>query len=346
MKLIVHIGAGKTGSSSIQATLEKNNKQIMANNSKYLGIMLENCSNIERPEWQFRGGSDLFFVELPRDEVEGQLANVLAEETQRAQKEGIDTLIWSNEWLFASEHSERAIKTLSDIQKSGIDVKIVCYIRRHDKWLNSAYLQWGLKHKTYSGRIQGFKQWRMGRKLNFFPDIEKWEKEFSKNFSLYNYDEISDVSKHFLQLVGMEGLPTTNDNISPPPEQIAAWVVYNNRFEGKVTAARFQGLFNAITHRHLPKYDLPTINKLVPTSTDLEKIVAENADDIEKIDRLLIERGQPPMSFDSSIKEISHPDTWNMDQFTLSLLFSVAEQLMDSRKRLAELEKKLDSILK
>ena len=46
--LTIHVGFGKTGSSSIQKTLQENKLELQAQNVRYLGYMLEDCAATDR----------------------------------------------------------------------------------------------------------------------------------------------------------------------------------------------------------------------------------------------------------------------------------------------------------
>lgn len=78
-KLIVHIGAGKTGSTSIQSTLRENQKVLAENGCKYLGMMLEKAQPRSSYDWQQPSGSPMFFSLTP-DLASMQLYDLLKSE--------------------------------------------------------------------------------------------------------------------------------------------------------------------------------------------------------------------------------------------------------------------------
>lgn len=65
VKLIVHIGNGKTGSSSIQETLLAGRQALADQGVVDLGLMLEHGQNAVCPAWQQRSESDAFFMVVP-----------------------------------------------------------------------------------------------------------------------------------------------------------------------------------------------------------------------------------------------------------------------------------------
>lgn len=62
VKLIVHIGNGKTGSSSIQGTLLAGRQALADQGEVDLALMLEHGQNAVCPAWQQRSGPDAFFM--------------------------------------------------------------------------------------------------------------------------------------------------------------------------------------------------------------------------------------------------------------------------------------------
>ncbi|GAB5378657.1 MAG: hypothetical protein AcusKO_51190 [Acuticoccus sp.] len=134
--LIVHIGSGKTGSSSIQLTMAEQRETIAAAGFKYLGILLEYADAAPPFEWRKRGGSALFFTQGDAANRSADLYEALSREINSA-PEGT-TLIWSNEWLFGRH--ERILPVLDRLAEEGISIRIVCYVRRHDRWAVSAYM--------------------------------------------------------------------------------------------------------------------------------------------------------------------------------------------------------------
>ena len=66
MRWIFHIGAGKTGTSSLQFTLRDSRPALAAAGVWYLGLMLEHAP-VRHFEWQVFGGTELFH-RLPQAE--------------------------------------------------------------------------------------------------------------------------------------------------------------------------------------------------------------------------------------------------------------------------------------
>lgn len=106
----------------------------------------------------------------------------LKEIADYSRKKGFSKVIWSNEML--SSFSEDKISVMKNVLESFGKTKIIVFIRRQDKWLQAAYLQWGLKHKRYTGKhIMSFEEFvnLYSDRADYYNLIEKWAKYFSKN---------------------------------------------------------------------------------------------------------------------------------------------------------------------
>lgn len=336
-RLIVHIGAGKTGSSSIQLTLSNNAAALASQGVKYLGLMLEHAVTQTGRDWQRTPGSPAFFAgaEPPANHAQ-DLERILSDELAAASDAGLHTLIWSNEWMY-SRH-DRVLEALLRLRAAGHPVQVICYLRRHDKWVQSAYTQWGLKNKTYPGPIRPYGVWKQGRSFAQMPAVQPWIDAFGPDCLLFNFDAVGDVVTHFNARLGLTGLVPENDNISPDAAELAAWSVYNNRFEEVIAAGRFPQLLQPTLAQDALKARLPPLDALMPTPEDLARVVEENAADIAALNAAFAARGEAALRFDSPARQSQHPAPWEMDQFMLKMIFALQEQIMGLRARLAKAE--------
>lgn len=151
VKIILHIGAGKTGTSSIQKMLFDNQKELKRQGYYYLGFMLENAYK-KKYTWQKRTPANDDFFSLPMQQAFEEMYEILNDTIKKAEQDDIHTLIWSNESFFGNR--KPLMEVLKKLKEKNIELRVVAYIRRHDSWAQSAYLQWGIKHKTYTGKLQ------------------------------------------------------------------------------------------------------------------------------------------------------------------------------------------------
>ena len=299
VKLIVHIGSGKTGSSSIQAVLEVGRTALLHHGAKYLGIMLEHAENEQRKPWQVRTGSDKFFYGCDALKANLQLYDVLKGALEAAEAQRIDTLIWSNEWLF--EHAAHAAPTLMRLAIEGYEVKVQCYVRAHDGWARSAYVQWGIKDRQEYGVIRPFSSWLKGRtggtSLRFYDALRPWADHFHDNLRIFNYDTKPDVVAHFLAVNCLPSLPSIKENVAPSLAETEMWALYNHRAFDGAPPAEFEQTLLAVRAMPDSYIELFELDRLLPSTYDLEQLRAECDPDRQSINLLLERCNEPQLQF-------------------------------------------------
>jgi hypothetical protein len=287
-KLIIHIGSGKTGSTSIQRTLKLSNSLLEENGVAYLGLMLEQYPLIESYSWQKDSNWSYFLNDREKVTQEMLLAfqkidNELPDTTQ--------TLIWSNESFFDSPKELQPLLTKLD---AIFDLVIVGYIRRPDSWIVSAYVQWGLKHKTYSGSLKRFDVWARKKRYQYGSTLQEWQNQVAIPH-FFNFDEIGDVTLHFIR----NFLPKTvhyidsiRANDSPSAQELAIFAYHNGFFEGEVLPDVIAPL---LARAHLPDSNLhmPAVNNLMPSEEMVGKYLQDNKLEIEMVNSYFKEHGEP-----------------------------------------------------
>ena len=342
VKLVVHIGHGKTGSSSIQETLLHNTPILARQGVKYLGMMLEYADVEGRLPWQRLDGSDAFFDGISASDASEQLYDVLNRCISDLRRDGFSLAIWSNEWLATrGAHVYPALKKIKD---SGTDIEIQCYVRRHDRWIQSAYIQWGIKDKSYEGPIKTFEEWleEFGeRDISFAPTLHFWDDLFASRLRVFNYDSAGDVVEHFLRSNGISGASLIKENVTPDQVLLAAQSVFNGRKRRRVSPIEFGPVSRFVTRADENGAVLPPLDLLTPSVGSLQEIVASRRDDIEDVNRFLLRSGEPSLSFASPPTQPAHPTPWEMDQWILKLVYSLAEETVQLRKQTDSLRAQL-----
>lgn len=222
-KLILHIGAHKTGSTAIQSYL------------------YENLSNLQSLNW------DLFCWDLQGERIKTGNANHWLEYSGEKQNfrakvnrnlksflggKTTHNLIFSSEELFWL-NCEEDITALRDLFTQLFDkITVVCYLRRQDKHLLSHYQQ-GFKypHSTarrffgdqicHTPKIEPY----FSEYLNYFNKIKKWQKIFTpaefilrefERSKLHQQDSVSDfIQVAQLPLEGpSSGIRITNESVN------------------------------------------------------------------------------------------------------------------------------------
>ena len=171
MKITIHVGQGKTGTSSIQDFLASNFDILLKN--KILYSMFLNDAN--KPI--LKGFGDKKLMNLHEPELVKQKMELL---NHFLVKHDIERFIWSLESLFAHSLEEiQQIKNYLDFD----EIEIIVFLRRQDSWFQSAFYQWGWKHKTYVGRYlidfeNFYKIWEENGYYDRF--VENWAKVFGE----------------------------------------------------------------------------------------------------------------------------------------------------------------------
>lgn len=333
IEIVVHVGDGKTGTSAIQRMLREHPSQLSADGVRYLGLMFESAPVSLHP-WQKPEMIEAFH-RLPPDQAVAELGALLSACVHAAEHSGLRRLVWSNETLLGrSGPTIRALQSVAD----RADVTIVAYVRRHDRLANSAYLQWGLKHKTYDGPLRDFAGWTARRKLALAPKLQPWLDAFGPAVRLRNYDAADDVTRDFLHAMGVDPAPygTARRNLPLSAAELALRSVFNAMSDGRVSPNRFTTLFG--TRRvdfSLPLRDWMTC--LLPDEAALEQVRETMASDAKAVDAMLTAAGQPP--FDRTPMEVA-PFDLDPDTLVVALMQMLAVQA----ERVESLEQRLQSL--
>ena len=336
MKLVVHIGNGKTGTTSIQQTLDAARGDLQKRGIHYLGRMLEHGVSETVKDWQTPAGAETLLHNMPAPEVESDLREVLTAELSALETREATTAIWSNEALFARHMG--VIEALQALRADGVDVQIVLYLRRHDKWARSAYAQWGIRHKSYQGPIKPFADWIAERPARFGPNLEVWHAAFGEALIVRNFDATGDVALDFLSLLDIDNIAAHRVYETPTPEELTLHAAFNDRFPGVVLPDRFQRFSQSVGDLSPKTADPARIGHLLPSQGDLDKVLEDSAEDLARINAILIEKGQPPFDSDAEAKKTTQPELWGIIDSLLKINFSAHERLVALEKRVAELE--------
>jgi len=336
-ELVVHIGAGKTGSTSIQFMLKRNEKPLLEQKTAYFGLTLEHIPQARVFSWCEDKAPQSFFRAPDKQKVEAEAVQVVLAELERLGKLGIRQAIWSNEAFLT--RSDRVLGIFKALKDAGVRMRFICYVRRHDKWARSGYVQFGIKFKTYKGPVRTFSEWAAHQDIGFSDDIAKWTDAFPGAIELYNFDVVSDVAQHFLSLIGLSGISTVHANSSPSDALLAMWAVHNSCYEETVLPHRFSQIARETGILHpSPATATPPIDELLPTVDDLRSIQDSYKDDFDQVNELLVSRGEPPLVFDELAP--SEPDAapWSIEKLLTLMICSQQEQIWQLKQEIADLK--------
>jgi hypothetical protein len=161
-RLVLHIGAGKTGSSAIQAMLAKNRDRLRARNIIIPDDKLALDGRVTATQVTFFRSLEPIGEEAVQ-RVERRLSRLAA----HAARMPAASVVVSAENLF----SRPEFASLFARAHESFDVVVLLYIRRQDDWLMSRWAQWGLKTNP---DFRGWAQNQLGTAGDWEYVIETW----------------------------------------------------------------------------------------------------------------------------------------------------------------------------
>lgn len=333
--LYVHVGSGKAGSSAIQKALLQHAKKLAEKKVKYLGLMLENMSGNDA-EWKKPYGWPVYLSNSKK--YKNELLLQLEEGVAELVNHGYKTAVWSNESLFGQVDLLRDIKALG--KKAGFNVKIICYFRNHTSWAISAYKQWGIKHKSYSGPIKPFSEWSKERPVVFSVLADRWSRDFKEDFIIKNYDADKNLVSNFFNIVN----PDNNDfldvdvvaNKTPDRLILSLWALYNNQFSDEVLPNQLEPL---LQRSGILNHDIVgvSLDELFPSDSDVRDLNERCKDDLASLNAILTASGEPNLKAPESLEE---RETVTSNDLIAALLFMLEKH----DKEIRQLKQKLKNL--
>jgi hypothetical protein len=329
LKVIFHVGMGKTGSTTIQRSLATSSALLAAAKTHYLGQWME----IVHPDFDKFKGFQAFLRQAP-DQMIASAERLLARIAALHQETGAETFVISNEQYL--ENIPR-LKEFFAVLAAKVQLQFIIFVRPPASWLPSAYIQWGVLHKTNRGPVQpfGIKARQLMRQYGF---VAQWHAVPDTSLSVRPFDETLDVVQDFGQLIGID-LPAT------PTRQ-------------QVRSSASETLLRAACNTASPEPALPELyNAIRPPQPagamplrlsekfsylfdrqEIPKIIAENLEPLTYIEGnfgidMISPAGSAPERFD--LPDLSDELIGTM----LDMVFSQALQIQDLRARLEALER-------
>jgi hypothetical protein len=164
MRLILHIGGAKCGSTAIQGSLRDNTDRL----AKERGILIPGTTL--EPTENVTGEQIFFFERMRTDKEQGLIAvtNRLRRLQSYMRERDLHTLIISAENLVNPGGFEEFFIEA----QAYFDIEVILYIRRQDQYFVSAWQQWHLK--TFPS-LQDYVDTRLGWDANWNQLITPWE---------------------------------------------------------------------------------------------------------------------------------------------------------------------------
>lgn len=193
-RLVIHAGLGKSGSSAIQKYCRDHAKELRAERTHYLGMFFERGD----PHPLDFGSHEALLDALENDPgIEDRLVTLLT--AKIGSRPALDTFVWSQ--IALATHGDLLGRVIARIA-AWCDAEVILYFRHQATWLVSAYLQWGVKHKTELGPILSFAEWiphAASRGSDYRAVVGQWAAAIGRErLHLRSYDHADDVVADFV----------------------------------------------------------------------------------------------------------------------------------------------------
>ena len=341
--LLIHIGTGKTGTTSIQRFFLKHRDYCRQNRLDYFGLHLDLCGLPLEFPW-LHAGQAFLFQQLSDSDARDQLSLALDNYFQCNQD--IDCAFWSFEAIY--QRPQVYIPVLMQLkERLGINIKPFAFVRNHASFLVSAYKQWGIKHKTGPGPVLSFEEWAEENNalLSYGQKLKYWDDAFGENFLLFNYDASIDVVSDVLRLLPGdlgENLASLHQgeafHATPPDHLLILYALFNNRSESPVlpeVMSKLLSRYPGLRNNHPP---LVSAADLFP-DTESTAFIADQKllqFDSALINAMLRSRSQPTLKLSSGAIEPSEfRSDYALQSTLLSMLLTIVEE-QDHRIQLIE----------
>lgn len=336
-EVICHIGTGKAGSTAIQQSLNRARKRLLEEEqTKYLGIMLEHLADADKYSW---AGDKRAIKQMSRAECGKTLGEAVRDELVMLEKAGVKRVIWSAEAIF--EAGRKFGNVLEFLRRVGYPVRVICYIRGPERRISSLFVQQGIRSKI-EDEFKTFSEWYYPGRGQLLPKLQYWIDTFGKELELYNFDALKDIVTHFCGQVGIEPLQGVRSNESPADAVLAAAAFYTARAKGPTDPTQFDGVMRSLGVPRGARFDVPTLDRIMPGKEDLEAIREEYAGEVATLNALLTARGEPPLE-PRSARTYAQPDPWAFDQLLLQTVLTLNERVEKLERQLAaEKQKKAE----
>lgn len=345
VKLIVHIGAGKTGSTSIQRTLRDNMGLLQQRGVWYFGLTCERAPLKQCYPWQTVMGFHSL-MNLDAQQVEQEFADLLIRNLNEVQFRGGNLAILSNESLEGYARYDRIqpiLAALQRVQADGWPVETICYVRRPDSWIKSAYIQWGIKHKTYPGPLMSFKQWSSTYPYKQAPSLIQWSSLGGIPMHTRNFDKAGDVVLDFLQVCGIskEGLLlSSGENIQPSTEELLLRALMNRVEPGQALPDEFDELIWPYLGDFCASPQ-SLLEELLPTEEEIANHLASCSDDVEIVNRMIVSDGGEPLDISPKPFKKERVDGGRVDAALFYLIVAQARKIREQEKQIGELSQRI-----
>lgn len=177
--IYLHVGMVKTGTSALQNFLDINRFTLFSKHK----CLYPNLRSYLYFTGRYHTHCDLNSC-MKTDQKKA--VNTLVKMVKFAQALRMEKIVLSCESWLGQKFAREAFKTLKEMN-CGIDVKVICYIRRIDSWFESSWKQWGLK--KFDNYVDYYEQYKF-RYKRVLDDLYAWSDIVGKeNVIVHAYEK-------------------------------------------------------------------------------------------------------------------------------------------------------------
>ncbi|MGD9861802.1 MAG: polysaccharide biosynthesis protein [Pseudodonghicola sp.] len=266
MEVILHIGMGKTGTSSIQAALAHSGDRLAERGYSYIGMWFD----LIEPRFRGIAGQGAFFQSSP-EEMREHALKFLAVLREKAAQSGVDRFILSNEDIYAGV---RQIAPFVSELRQHATVRLIAYVRDPYEWLPSAYNQWAIFHKLHPGRIQSYQEFSR-QIVKVYSGFRLWVADFHDILTVRPFMKSGNVVEDFSAILELP--------LAAPEQRVLERIdvaegvlraVYNDRLRDGALPDVFQNAFRGVNFSKTPRVE--EILDRSFTYRDTGQVVLEN----------------------------------------------------------------------
>ncbi|WYK07118.1 polysaccharide biosynthesis protein (plasmid) [Cereibacter sphaeroides f. sp. denitrificans] len=244
MEVILHIGMGKTGTSSIQKALEQNAVALRRQGVDYLGMWF----GMLGPDFGGLSGQTAFFGSPPQEmrAHAHHFASVLAE---RQRTGGCSRFVLSNEGIYGEVH---AVLPFVEELRRHVRLRLVAYVRDPHEWLPSAYGQWSIFHKNYEGPVRPFAEIAR-EQVQVYCCFQAWGEAVPDLLTVRPYLRQKNVVEDFSEVLGIALAPLPErQQARVTADEAALRIFYNTRLPGETLPWIFDEAFEGLDFQAAP----------------------------------------------------------------------------------------------
>ena len=221
-RLFLHIGYPKTGTTSLQRFLAANEVALAAR-----GVLYPQTGRWRDAQYGMNFALGLGAYDRPAELPAATPAEIAAGLAAEVEASGCERIVVSSEYFAIASVPDRAkVQALF----AGYDVKIVCYLRRHDDALESAYAQ-AVKSVTdppWQTNAESYVLHELGLgtvSYDYLAMLRQWGMRFGQGSVIVRPYEWAqnqpDIQADFLRVIGVEDdpgfvrPPAANPSIGP-----------------------------------------------------------------------------------------------------------------------------------